>query len=143
MKGVLHRSTPFILYICKEKMMNTNRLALVLTVVNLILLIVLVAQSRLIATQTVPEVLRVRAFELVDENGHVRAQLNVEPEGGVVFRLRDENEIIRVKLGASAEGSGLVLINAQTEPGVHILTDQNGSSLTLTEEDGSQEVIKP
>ena len=123
--------------------MNTNRLALALTVVNLILLIVLVAQSRLIATQTVPEVLRVRAFELVDENGHVRAQLNVEPEGGVVFRLRDENEIIRVKLGASAEGSGLVLINDQTEPGVHILTDQNGSSLTLTEEDGSKEVIKP
>lgn len=123
--------------------MNTNRLALALTVVNLILLIVLVTQSRLIATQTVPEVLRVRAFELVDENGHVRAQLNVEPEGGVVFRLRDENETIRVKLGASAEGSGLVLINDQTEPGVHILTDQNGSSLTLTEEDGSQEVIKP
>jgi hypothetical protein len=124
-------------------MMNTNRLALALTVVNLILLIVLIAQSRLIATQTVPEVLRVRAFELVDENGHVRAQLNVEPEGGVVFRLRDENEIIRVKLGASAEGSGLVLINDQTEPGVHILTDQNGSSLILTEENGSQEVIKP
>lgn len=123
--------------------MNTNRLAVALTIVNLVLLLVLLAQSRMLAAQTVPEVLRVRAFELVDENGRVRAQLNVEPEGGVVFRLRDENETIRVKLGASEEGSGLVLINDQTEPGVHILADQNGSSLTLTEEDGSQQVIKP
>lgn len=123
--------------------MNTNRLALGLTVINLVLLIVLGAQSRLIAAQTVPEVLRVRAFELVDDEGKVRAQLNVEPEGGVVFRLRDENETIRVKLGASAEGSGLVLINDRTEPGVHIITDQNGSSLTLMEEDGSKEIIRP
>lgn len=123
--------------------MNINRLAAGLTVINLILLIVLIIQSRMIASQAIPAVLRVRAFELVDENGQVRAQLNVEPDGGVVFRLRDENETIRVKLGASAEGSGLVLINDQTEPGVHILTDQNGSSLTLTKEDGSKEVIKP
>ena len=41
---------------------------------------------------------------------------------------------IRVKLGASEEGSGLLLINHLTEPGVHILADQNGTSLTLTEE---------
>ena len=58
----------------------------------------------------------------------------MESNGEVVFRLRDEKGTVRVKMGASEEGSGLLLINHLTEPGVHILADQNGTSLTLTEE---------
>lgn len=86
--------------------MNKNRLALALTVINFGLLIVLVIQSRTIANQRVPDVLRVRAFELVDGHGQVRAQLNVdETNGEVIFRLRDEEGTIRVKLGASQVGS--------------------------------------
>jgi hypothetical protein len=124
--------------------MNTNRLAVALTVINLILLIVVIAQSRVIANQTIPEVLRVRAFELVDGNGRVRAQLNIdETNGEVIFRLRDENETIRVKLGASEEGSGLLLINDLTEPGVHLLAKQDDTSLTLTDQSGAEQVIKP
>jgi hypothetical protein len=124
--------------------MNTNRLALALTVVNLILLIVVIAQSRMTANQTIPEVLRVRAFELVDENGRVRAQLNIdETNGEVIFRLRDEKETIRVKLAASAEGSGLLLINNLTEPGVHLLAKQDDTSLTLTDHSGAAQIIKP
>jgi len=124
--------------------MNTNRFALALTVINLILLIVVIAQSRMIANQTIPEVLRVRAFELVDENGRVRAQLNIdETNGEVIFRLRDEKEIIRVKLGASEEGSGLLLINDLTEPGVHLLAKQDDTSLTITNQSGAEQIIKP
>lgn len=123
--------------------MSTNRLAIALTIVNLGLLIVLLVQGRLIAAQTVPEVLRVRAFELVDENGNVRAQLNVEPSGEVVFRLRGEDESIRVKLGASADGSGLVLINNETEPGVQLLAQSGETGLTLTGQDGEKQVIEP
>lgn len=123
--------------------MNTNRLALGLTVVNLVLLIVILVQNRMSASQAVPDVLRVRAFELVDEHGQVRAQLNVEPEGGVVFRLRDENETIRVKLGASTEGSGLVLINDQTNAGVQIISQKDGTRLILTDESGTKQLIEP
>lgn len=124
--------------------MNTNRLAVALAVINLILLIVVIAQSRMIANQTIPEVLRVRAFELVDGNGRVRAQLNIdETNGEVIFRLRDEKETIRVKLGASEEGSGLLLINDLTEPGVHLLAKQDDTSLTLTDQSGAEQVIKP
>ena len=124
--------------------MNKNRLALALTVVNLILLIVVIAQSRMITNQTIPEVLRVRAFELVDENGRVRAQLNIdETNGEVIFRLRDEEEIIRVKLGASEQGSGLLLINDLTEPGVHLLARQDNTSMTITDQSGAEQVIKP
>jgi hypothetical protein len=124
--------------------MNTNRFALALTVINLILLLVVIAQSRMIANQTIPEVLRVRAFELVDENGRIRAQLNIdETNSEVIFRLRDEKETIRVKLGASEEGSGLLLINDRTEPGVHLLAKQDDTSLTLTDQSGAEQVIKP
>ena len=60
-----------------------------------------------------------------------------------MFRLRDEKETIRVKIGASEEGSGPLLANNLTEPGVHMLADQNGSSLTLTDEGGAKRVIEP
>lgn len=124
--------------------MSTNRLAVALTVINLIFLILVIVQSRTIANQTIPEVLRVRAFELIDENGRVRAQLNIdETNGEVIFRLRDEKESIRVKLGASEEGSGLLLINDLTEPGVHLLARQDDTSLTLTDQSGAEQVIKP
>jgi hypothetical protein len=124
--------------------MNTNRLALALTVINLILLIVVIAQSRMIANQTIPDVLRVRAFELVDENGRVRAQLNIdETNSEVIFRLRDEKESIRVKLGASEEGSGLLLINDLTEPGVHLLAKQDDTSVTIIDQSGVEQVIRP
>jgi hypothetical protein len=123
--------------------MKADRLAVILTVINFVLLIIVLVQSRAIATQTIPQVLRVRAFELVDENGEVRAQFNVEANGEVVFRLRDATGAVRVKMGASEEGSGLLLINHLTEPGVQILADQNGTSLTLTEEGGAKRVVEP
>ena len=120
--------------------MNTHRLASALTVINLILLIVLVIRSQTIATQRVPDVLRVQAFELVDSNGRVRAQLNIdETTGEVIFRLRDENE----NMGASEEGSGLLLINNLTEPGVHLLAKQDDTSLTLMNQGGVTQVIEP
>jgi hypothetical protein len=115
-----------------------------LTVTNLILLIVLVIQSQTIANQRIPDVLRVQAFELVDGNGRIRAQLDIdETTGEVIFRLRDENENIRVKLGASEEGSGLLLINELTEPGVHILAKQGDTSLTLMNQGGVKQIIEP
>ncbi len=67
----------------------------------------------------------------------------MESNGEVVFRLRDAQGTVRVKMGASEEGSGLLLINHLTEPGVHILADQNGTSLTLTEQGGAKRVIEP
>lgn len=121
-----------------------NRLALALTVINFALLIVVLAQSRAIANQTIPEVLRVRKLQLIDSRGEVRAQLNVEEASdNVVLRLMDHQGTIRVKLGASEDGSGLVLLNDLTELGVHLLADQNGTSLTLTEQGGVKRVIQP
>lgn len=92
--------------------------------------------------QAMPDVLRARAIELVDARGRVRGQLNVESTGEVVFRLRDSTGTIRVKLGASEDGSGLLLANESTEPGVHILATRNRTSVTVKRGERSQ-VIAP
>jgi hypothetical protein len=127
----------------RGKAMKMNRLAVVLTAINFVLLIFVLAQSGANATQTAPQTLRARAIELVDDNRQVRAQLNVEPNSEVVFRLRDAKGTIRVKLGASEDGSGLVLLDDATEPRVHALAKRSGVSLTLTGKDGAKRVIEP
>lgn len=142
--------------------MNTQRLAIVLTVVNLVLFAVLIGrqspagaapravQASSPAAQDVVPVLRGRALELVDEDGRIRSRLNVEPDDEVVLRLIDRTGTIRVKLGAGESGSGLLLLDEATEPGVHVIARQTGTSdrptttsLTLRGSDGQQRVIRP
>ena len=144
--------------------MRTERVAVTLTVVNLVLLVAVIAAgalrpSRIAAapstplasgaeTQEVP-VLRTRRLEIVDEHGRIRSRLNVESDGEVVLRMTDRSGTIRVKLGADQGGSGLLLLDEATEPGVHILarrtgTEARGTTTSLTLRAGSQQqVIKP
>ncbi len=61
--------------------MKTQRLAIGLTVINLVLLMFLVAQIRRAGAQDVAPVLRGRALEIVDDRGRVRASLKVYPAG--------------------------------------------------------------
>ncbi len=91
----------------------------------------------------VPEVLRARMIELVDESGQVRANLKVEQGGEAVFRMRDAKGTIRVKIGASEDGSGLLLNDDRTEPGVQLLAKRTGTTITLSEKDKEKRVIKP
>jgi hypothetical protein len=100
-------------------------------------------QARSADVQGTTPVLRGRALEVVDEHGQIRARLNVESNGEVVFRLLDQEGTIRVKLGAAQDGSGLVLANDATEPGVHILAKATGSSLKLKNKDGRERILTP
>ena len=99
-------------------------------------------QDHLAGAQPEPDVVRARAIELVDSRGRVRAQLNVESSGEVIFRLRDSAGTIRVKLGASEDGSGLLLANEATEPGVHILANRRATSVTV-QRGQQRQVITP
>lgn len=90
-----------------------------------------------------PETIRARAIELVDQQGRVRAQLNVEPGGEAVLRLRDSKGEIRVKIGAGAEGSGLLLLDGATEPAIHMLAKDSGTSITLAARGGVKRVLTP
>lgn len=123
--------------------MKTQRLALLLTFMNLVLLGVLLAESSGISAQGAPDVLRARMWELVDETGRVRASLEADAMGDAVFRLRDASGTIRVKLAASRDGSGLVLLDQATEPGVQLGANAAGARLQLRNRDGRERVIAP
>ena len=88
-----------------------------LAALNLIVLLRIAAQPKPDARDGVQTVVRAKAIELVDDQGRVRASLNVATNGEAVFRMRDEEEVIRMKLGASEKGSALLLLDGTTNPG--------------------------
>lgn len=122
--------------------MRMRRLAVTTACIGIVLVASTLFQDHPAAAQPQPDVLRARAIELIDTRGRVRAQLNVESSGEVVFRLRDSAGTIRVKLGASDEGSGLLLANEATEPGVHILANRRATSVAL-QRGAKRHVITP
>lgn len=124
-------------------MWNMQRIGLVLTLVNSGLLFGFLASSRLTAAPAVEPVVRTGMLELVDQNATVRALLKVEASGEVVFRLTDQAGNIRVKLGAGADGSGLVLLNDATEPGIHMLATATSTRVTLKGKAGGEKLISP
>jgi hypothetical protein len=131
-------------------MTKTNRLAIVVTVVNFALLVVLLSHDRAAVAQDDDSVLRGRSLELVDAKGQIRAEFKVEPDGEALFRMRDSTGSIRVKLGAGDNGSGLLLIDETTGPGVQIIARRAATAdrptttrINLTGADGQQRTITP
>ena len=61
----------------------------------------------------------------------------------LVDRIRDPEGNIRVKLGASQSGSGLVLLNDRTEPGVQMVAGADRATITLGERGKGERVIAP
>jgi len=133
--------------------MKTQRLAVVLTVINLLLLAFLLTQVQRAAVTGGADVLRARALEIVDDRGQVRARINVEPavtmpDGTtypeeVIFRMADPSGLIRVKLGANQDGSGLMLADDSQQPGVHLMAKGSGTFLKLISQDGQEQIITP
>ena len=137
--------------------MKTERIAVVLTVINLVLLVVILIRLRpAVAEQGIAPVLRGRSLEIIDDHGRVRSQILVTapttmPDGksyaeGALFRLIDPNGRPAVKIGGSADGSGISLAGDSERrewSGVQILAEGANSSVKLTNKDGRQEVITP
>jgi hypothetical protein len=122
--------------------MKFQHIAVTLSVFNLLLLIFLLNQTRSTAQQDVIPMVRTRAFEVVDENGKVRAQFNVEKTGEVVFRMRDSKGTIRSKFGASESGSGLSMMDDRTEATVQIRSNQAGGNIVLIDREGHERTIR-
>lgn len=115
------------------KVMKSQSTSIVLL---LFVLIVLVAASA--SYQNSFDKITVREFEMVDENGKKRASIKIEPEGEIVFRMMDESGAIRVKISGGEDGSGLVLLNGNTDPGIHALVKKSATTLTVTGPDGKK-----
>ncbi len=129
-------------------MMKTQRFTIILVILNLGLLSFVLTRDNPVLAQEQAQILRARGLELIDDAGQVRASFILESEA--VLRLFDANGTIRVKLGAGSDGSGLVLLDENTELGVQIIarreatrTSANTTSISLTGSDGKRRMITP
>jgi hypothetical protein len=144
--------------------MKIQRLLIALTVFNLGLLVFLLAQIevrflgfrfllRSVEVNSVGSVLRGRALEITDDEGRIRASIKVYPasvlpDGAtypetVLLRLIDSQGRPNVKLAVTEDGSGLVLGGESNPTHVKIGARGTTTSLTLTNKDGQQQLIKP
>jgi hypothetical protein len=145
-------------------MMKVQRLLIALTVFNLGLLVFLLAQTevrflgfrflpRSVEVNSVGSLLRGRALEITDEEGRIRASIKVYPasvlpDGAtypetVLLRLIDSKGRPNVKLAATEDGAVLAL-GGESDP-THVKIEARGAttSLTLTDKNGQQQLIKP
>ena len=126
---------------------KSNRFALALTALNIVAMLGFWSQLQVTRAQAVPDVLRARGLEIVDDRGIVRAQIIVQPGGGsVLFRLIDQKQKPLVKLGAGADGSGLMLTGdpaTQDWSGIQVTAKPAGSTVRLLNLNGKELFIKP
>src|SRR5713226_394181 len=132
-----------------------QRLTIILTAFNLILLAFGLAQLRPAVAEGVVPVLRGRALEIVDDHGRVRAEIKVlpaqptlkMPDGTVGYpetvqlRLISSQGGPHVKLGTMEDGSGLVLggEGAYTQ----LLSRGKNPFIKIVTADGREQTIKP
>jgi hypothetical protein len=135
--------------------MKIQRLLIVLTLVNLALLIFTLGQMRPAAAQSATPVLRGRALEIVDDHGRVRASIQVLPASTqkdgersaetVLLRLITEKGRPSVKIASSEQAAGMSLAGPSDTKATYLILEAKGtaSSLTLKDEDGREQVVKP
>jgi hypothetical protein len=137
--------------------MKSQRLLVVITVLNILLLALSVGQTRAGVRDGIAPVLRGRGLEIVDDRGRVRASITIlpadptvkMPDGTtgypetVLLRLITSKGRPNVKLGASERGSGLGLGGDDDPTYVQILAEGASTSVKLTNEDGRERLFKP
>lgn len=131
-----------------------TRLLTALTLVNLaILLVVVFLISSSSKSDAVPTVVKARAFELVDANGKIRAEIKVLPAESnatmpdgtkgypetVILRLIDSKGGPNVKLSATEDGSGMVL--GGDSGYVQVLSRSKNPQIKLVSKDGKEQVL--
>ena len=132
--------------------MTTQRFGFLLTTINLIFLLILLAQNyTTVEAKENLAVLRGSALEIVDSQGRVRASISVEPAvtmngrtypETVLLRLTDPKNGPIVKLEASAEGSALGLSD-DAEGGVQLFAKSDRNFVRVVDDEGRIELIQP
>lgn len=136
--------------------MKTQRVLIALTVVNLALLAFQLFSHVQPARASGPEqVLRGKSLEIVDDQGRVRASLNVMPAGvsahgdsypeTVLLRLITEQGRPSVKISTSEQAAMVALIGPTNTKDTYVQLGAAGtvSSLRLKNEDGGEKIFKP
>lgn len=134
--------------------MKWQRLAIALSVLNAALFFRLIAFDRPVAASEAPTTIKVRALELIDNHGRVRAELKVfpalpnvkMPDGtigypeSVMLRLIDSKGGPNVKLTASEDGSGLVL-GGESSSYTQLLSRGGTPFIKVVTKDGREQLL--
>ena len=139
--------------------MRAQRVALGLTVVNLLLLVALVGErvrpamaieAKSSANEVAP-VLRGRSLEIVDAQNRVRAMIAVMPPSRVDGKDYPETVLLRmidpksgplVKISAAVDGAGLMLTD-DSDRGVLAYAREGTGVVKAQSKDGRETVMKP
>ena len=132
--------------------MKLSRFLLALTAINLAILLFTLVQHRPWTNEVAP-VLRGRALQIFDEQGHVRASIAVMPAQAqangdtypetVLLRLITERGRPSVKISASEEMSGATLTGPSGTSNTYttLQAKRTASSLKLKDEDGGETLV--
>jgi hypothetical protein len=135
--------------------MKMQRTLLLLTVVNLALLLIELAQLRTAsAVEEIAPVLRGRALQIVDDRGRIRASVNVYPSSGqgdgpsgdtVLLRLITDRGRPSVKISASEQQAVMALVGPTGTKETYVQLGAKGriSSVIVKNEDGRERVLEP
>ena len=137
--------------------MKTQRVAIGLTVLNLVILMYLLLRASAAPTPEFAPVLRGRALEIVDDQSRVRAMIKVFPASPnakmpygtmgypetVLLRLIDSKGAPNVKIAATEDGSAVSLGGETNPTNVQVLARGANTSLKLVNKDGREQLIKP
>jgi hypothetical protein len=118
-------------------------LVVVLLAAHLLWSIVIVPGAGIQGNIPVEDIVRARLIELVNAEGEVVGQIYTGEDGSGQIRLRSGEGMIRVKLGAGLDGSGLVLMDGDSEPAVWLAVDEQGTRLTLAQKGKTARVLTP
>jgi hypothetical protein len=132
--------------------MRLHKLLIALTAANLVLLAWLLSQLGPAQAQAAAPVVRAQALEIVDQQGRLRASLNIQPASThqgehypetVLLRLIDPNGKPIVKLGGAVGSAGLGLNDGSDT--TYALIEAKGADayVRLTTTDGRKQIIKP
>lgn len=134
--------------------MKLQRIAVLLTVTNLIILTVLLAKLNSADAQqekNKPSVLRGSGLEITDDQGRLRASITFQPAtekdgvkytGGVLLRLINSKGQPSVKVEAAEDGGGLSFSN-EADGYIQLLARESGGLLKIKNADGKETSIKP
>ena len=118
--------------------MTLLRLLIALTLANSTLLIFTLMQGRPAEAQDIPSVLRGRSLEIVDDQGRVRASLQVLPASQqtdgqhspetVLLRLITEKGRPSVKISSSEESAGLSFAGPTGTKDTYVILQAKGTA---------------
>jgi len=137
--------------------MKTQRLVIVLTAVNLVILMLVVLRAKSVASSEVAPVLRGRALEIVDDQDRVRAMIKIFPANPtvkmpdgttgypetVLLRLIDSKGAPNVKIAATEDGSAVNFEGEANPTHVQVVARGKSASIKLVNQDGREQLVKP